>query len=491
MEDVRVRFAPSPTGFPHVGNIRTALFNYLFARNRNGVFILRIEDTDRERLVNGSEKAIERALSLLEIRPDEGYGAGGDFGPYRQSERIGIYEKIAAEMIEKKTAYVCDCSEERLDKIRARLREEKKNPMYDRFCRDKNLPYEGVESLKAWGRVVRFASPFEGETSYEDFLRGKVRFGNETMDDMVLIKKDGFPTYNFANVVDDHFMKISHVLRGDEFISSTPKHVLLYRSLNWKEPLFVHLPVILGSDKKRLSKRHGSVSIEDYEKMGILPEAMFNFLSLLGWSPGNNEEILSREEIISKFSLEGLSTSPAVFDIKKLEWINSVYISKMTGEKIFSRAKVFLCEKKLVGEDTDVKYAAQVFELLKTRLPKLSDSVERAGYFFKDPWAYDDGAWKKSFSGVEEIEYYVESLKNAIAHDEPVTKDDFEALLRKTAENLGIKTSVLIHALRVSITGVSAGPGLFEICEVIGKERILKRLENALKKYKNEISQSQ
>lgn len=480
METVRVRFAPSPTGFPHVGNIRTALFDYLFARKNGGKFVLRIEDTDRERLVEGSVEAIEKALAWLDIKPDEGFGAGGDLGPYSQSERLHLYEKTAFEMIENGLAYVCDCSAERLDKIRNGMREAKVNPMYDRHCRERNLPFDGIKALKEKERVVRFAAPLTGVTSYDDFLRGSVSFQNDTIDDMIILKKDGFPTYNFANVVDDHYMLISHVLRGDEFISSTPKHVLLYKAMNWKEPVFVHLPVILGSDKKRLSKRHGSVYVGDYEKLGILPEAMFNFLALLGWSPGNNEEILERDEIVSKFSLEGLSKSPAVFDIKKLEWINSVYVSKMTGEEIYKKAISFLDENGLETRNFDEKYSAAVFELLKTRLPRISDAVERAGYFFRDPDEYEAEAWEKSVKSIEGVEKYLTALSGKIAWAKTASKEDFEAFLRETAKEFGVKNSVLIHALRVCLTGMSAGPGLFEICEVLGKSTVLKRLQKAV-----------
>ncbi|MBN1150865.1 glutamate--tRNA ligase [candidate division WOR-3 bacterium] len=484
MNKIRVRFAPSPTGFPHVGNVRTALFNYLLAKNTGGSFVLRIEDTDRERYVEGSVESIVYALNLLGISPDEGYGFGGEFGPYVQSERLELYDTVAREMVKKGFAYVCDCPEERIEELRAKLREEKKNPMYDRFCRNRNIPYQGISSLKENGQVVRFAAPLEGVTSYKDYLRGTVSFKNDTIDDMVLLKRDGFPTYNFANVIDDHLMNITHVLRGEEFISSTPKHVLLYRSMGWIEPQFIHLPLILGADKKRLSKRHGSVSISDYEKDGILPEAMFNFLSLLGWSPGNNEEILSREETISKFSLEGLSKSPAVFDLKKLEWINSIYVSKLSGLDIYEKSKIFLQAEGIDTEAFDKGYCSKVFEILKTRLPKLSDSAERAKYFFQDPVEYDYTAWEKSVISVPKIDLYLERLHENIKDLTLGTKEDFERCLRDTSKSFEVKPNLLIHALRVSLTGLPAGPGLFEICEVLGVEAVSRRLSKAILKIK-------
>ncbi|MGA2284712.1 MAG: glutamate--tRNA ligase, partial [Dehalococcoidia bacterium] len=321
---VRVRFAPSPTGIPHVGNIRTALFNWLFARHEGGGFVLRIEDTDQTRLVSEALDAIVASLRWLGLDWDEGPEVGGPHGPYFQSQRLERYHRAADELIAKDAAYRCYCSPERLEQVRAEQTRRKEPPRYDRRCRflsDAECAQEEATGIKP---VVRFKTPLSGRTEFDDVVRGHVAFENETLDDFVLLKSDGFPTYHLANVVDDHVMEISHVLRADEWLPSTPRHLLLYAALGYAPPVFAHLPMILGPDRAKLSKRHGAVSLLEYKRQGYLPEVMFNFLGLLGWSLDDHTEIISREEFIRHFSLERIVKNPAIFDVEKLTWMNGV-----------------------------------------------------------------------------------------------------------------------------------------------------------------------
>ena len=318
MDQVRVRFAPSPTGIPHVGNIRSALFNWLFARHAGGTLILRVEDTDRERYDEKSLPAILESLRWLGLDWDEGAEKGGEFGPYHQSERLGIYQEHADTLLASGQAYYCYCSSERLTEMRKRQREAKQNPKYDRTCLE--LTEAELQKLKERGvtPVLRFKIPDSGTTGWNDVVRKDVLFENTQLDDFVLMKSDGYPTYNFANIIDDHLMRISHVIRGEEFVSSTPKHLLLYRAFGYEPPRFVHVPLILGPDRGKLSKRHGATSVFEYRDQGYLPEAMVNFLSLLGWSPGNDQEYLSKAELVKLFTLEGINKSASIFDTNKL-----------------------------------------------------------------------------------------------------------------------------------------------------------------------------
>ncbi len=331
---VRVRFAPSPTGIPHVGNIRTALFNWLFARHEGGKFVLRIEDTDQTRLDPHALEAILESLRWLGLDWDEGPEIGGPYGPYFQSERLEHYRLAAEELIAKDSAYRCYCSPERLEQVRAEQMRRKEPPRYDRRCRNLSEAECKEEESKGIVPVVRFKTPLSGKTGFDDIVRGHVAFENETLDDFVLLKSDGYPTYHLANVVDDHLMEISHVLRAEEWLPSTPRHLLLYSALGYAPPLFAHLPMILGRDRAKLSKRHGAVSLLEYKRQGYLPEAMFNFLGLLGWSLDDHTEIISREEFVRNFSLERIVKNPAIFDVQKLEWMNGVYMRKKPEEDL-------------------------------------------------------------------------------------------------------------------------------------------------------------
>ena len=347
--ETRVRFAPSPTGFVHIGSLRTALYDYLYAKKDNGHYILRIEDTDRSRFVEGALENLIKSLEWAGVTHDEGVFIEngeivqkGEYGPYIQSERLDLYKKYIDELLEKGLAYRCFCSKERLDKVREEQKSKGQTPMYDKHCR--GLSDKEIEKNLKEGKdyVIRLKIPEDEDIEFNDLIRGKISINSKEIDDQVLIKSDGFPTYHFAVVVDDHLMKISHVIRGEEWLTSTPKQVILFNYFDWEAPEFVHLPTVLNKDKKKLSKRQGDVSVTDFKEKGYLPEALVNYLALVGWSPKGNEEIFSMEELINEFSFENVSKTGGVFDVEKLNWINSQYIKKYDNEKLFKLIKPFL-----------------------------------------------------------------------------------------------------------------------------------------------------
>ena len=475
MTAIRVRFAPSPTGYPHLGNIRTALFNWLFARHNNGTFILRIEDTDTARKVEGATDIILDSLRWL--------GLDWDKGPYYQSQRLETYQEVADKLVNEELAYLCYCSPQRLDTMRQEQMKRKQPPGYDRNCR--SLAKEQRAELEASGvtPVVRFKSPLEGQTSFYDLIRGEITFKNSTLDDFVLLKSDGYPTYHLANIVDDHLMEISHVLRADEWLSSTPRHVLLYQALDWQPPQFAHLPMILGPDKSKLSKRHGATAINEYRDQGYVPEAMLNFLTLLGWSLDDKTELLTREEIIKYFSLERVSKTAAVFNKDKLEWMNGVYLRGLTLNEFTSRANPFL-EKGLPPEikrPIDTDYAHRIMPLIQERAKTLAEISELTDFFFIDDLRYDASLLLSKLENARAVE----ALKTSIVSTEELAEwdtDSLETILRPLAEKLNLKTGVFFSLLRVATTGRTAAPPLFQTMEVLGKELCLKRLKIALDK---------
>ncbi len=470
---VRVRFAPSPTGYPHVGNIRTALFNWLFARHNGGVFILRIEDTDRERMVEGAVEAIVDSLHWLGLDWDE--------GPHFQSQRLALYHEVAQELVKLDAAYYCYCSPERLRSVREEQMKRKQPPGYDRHCR--NLTRSQRDEFESRGivPVVRFKTPLEGQTIFQDLLRGEVVFQNSTLDDFVLLKSDGYPTYHLANIVDDHFMEVSHVLRADEWLSSTPRHVLLYQALGWEPPKFAHLPMILGPDRSKLSKRHGATSITEYMEAGYLPEAMFNFLALLGWSLDDKTELMDKDTIIKHFSLERISKNPAVFNREKLDWMNGVYIRSLSLAEFTRRALPFL-KKGLPSEVSsllDESYVSRVMPLIQDRARTLGEVAQLTEFFFVEELEYDSKLLVEKLSPAQAGS----SLRVTLVHLEELAAWDaqsLEKLLRPLAEELRLKTSVYFGLLRVAVTGRTAAPPLFQTMEVLGKERCLRRLKSAL-----------
>ncbi len=469
-EPIRVRFAPSPTGYPHLGNIRTALFNWLFARHHSGKFILRIEDTDVVRKVEGAVEAILDSLRWLGLDWDE--------GPYFQSQRLNFYHEISARLIEENHAYLCYCSPERLEAMRQEQMKRKQPPKYDGHCR--HLTQQERAQLEASGitPVVRFRTPSEGETTFHDLIRGQITFKNSTLNDFILLKSDGYPTYHLANIVDDHLMAISHVLRADEWVSSTPRHILLYQALDWQPPQFAHLPMILGPDKSKLSKRHGATTVIEYKEQGYLPETMINFLALLGWSLDDRTELLSREELIKHFSLERVSKTAAIFNRRKLEWMNGVYLRRLNPEDFAQQATAFL-DKDLpssVKRPLDTDYVHQITPLLQERAKTLEEIPQLADFFFLDKLQYDaslllaTGINSKSSANV--IQVVIQRLENMKNWDDSSLED----ALRPLAAELNLSTRSFFGLLRAATTGRTAAPPLFQTMAVLGKENCLNRL---------------
>ena len=471
---VRLRFAPSPTGYPHLGNIRTALFNWLFTRHHSGKFILRIEDTDVTRKVEGAVDIILNSLQWLGLNWDE--------GPYFQSQRLSIYNDIVHKLLEEDHAYLCYCSPERLDKMRQEQANRRQPPKYDRLCRD--LTQAERTRLKATGikPVIRFKTPLEGETTVCDLIRGKVTFKHDVLDDFVLLKSDGYPTYHLASIVDDHLMDISHVLRADEWLSSTPRHVLLYQALYWQAPQFAHLPMILGPDRAKLSKRHGATTITEYQEQGYLSDAMINFLALLGWSLDDRTELLSREELIKHFSLERVGKTAAIFNKDKLEWMNGVYLRKLNLEEFVQQAMPFLDRDlpKSVERPFNNNYIIQVLSLVQERTKTLAEVPQLVDFFFFDKLQYD-----ASLLLIKELDAksIVQVIKTTSTILEEVTTWDatkLEYILRPLAAEINLGTRQFFGLLRVAVTGRVAAPPLFQTMAVLGKEKCLERLDKAL-----------
>jgi len=479
---VRVRYAPSPTGYPHVGNIRTALFNWLFARHYGGSFILRIEDTDVERKVEGAIEEILHSLYWLGLDWDEGPEVGGGYGPYFQSQRLEIYRPIAQQLVRGGHAYPCYCSPQRLEAMRAEQVRRKQPPGYDRHCR--NLSQKERSQLEAQGivPVTRFKTPLGGQTKFQDLIRGEVVFENSTLDDFVLLKSDGYPTYHLANVVDDHLMQISHVLRADEWLASTPRHVLLYQALGYQPPQFAHLTMILGSDRSKLSKRHGATSLLEYRDQGYLPEAMLNFLALLGWSLDDRTELFSREELVKHFSLERLSKTAAIFDMNKLHWMNGVYLRRLSAEELTEKAMPFL-EKYLpaqIQRPLNRDYVQQVVSLEQERAKTLAELPQLAEFFFTPELVYPADLLLSSGMDKEKASETLGIALQRLQMVEPFDAASLESLLRPLAQELGLKTGEFFGLLRVATTGRTAAPPLFQTMAVLGKERCLNRIEAAI-----------
>jgi glutamyl-tRNA synthetase len=480
--DVRVRFAPSPTGYLHVGGARTALFNYLFAKHTGGTFVLRIEDTDRTRYVEGAVKEIFDSLRWLGLSWDEGPDVGGTSGPYVQSERLDIYKKRTQDLLDSDAAYRCFCTPQRLEEVRLAREKAKMLTGYDRHCRD--LSKEEERRLLDGGApfVVRFKVPAGRSVVFLDMIRGAIEYKTEVLDDLVILKSDGFPTYHLANVVDDHEMKISHVLRGDEWISSTPRHVLLYEAFGWTPPHFAHMPVILDPSGGKLSKRKGAASVMDYKNRGILSDALFNFLALLGWSPGGGDERekMSRQEIINAFSLEKISPKSAVLDEKKLDWMNGLYMAESTAERLAPDVCKLWKEKGVVTVDRDETdpYLLGVIRLFKDRSKRVTEIADNAVYFFKDPDDYEPKAVQKHFK--PETVLVLRELMENIGSLASFGAKQLDALYHDYAARTGISVGELVHPTRLAVSGVSFGPGLFEMMELLGKDAVMRRMDRAI-----------
>lgn len=459
----RLRFAPSPTGFLHVGGARTALYNWLIARKQNGVFILRIEDTD---VLRSSEEMVDVILNSLRW-----LGLNWDEGPYFQSTRLDMYRKAANKLLEEGKAYRCFCKPEDLNARREAATKEKGFWKYERICY--TLKPEEIEANLKAGKpyAIRFLVP-EGSTSFQDLVHGEISLDHGPVDDFVLLRSDGHPTYHLSVVVDDIDMRITHVVRGDDHISNTPKQLMLYEGLGANPPLFAHLPLILGPDKKRLSKRHGSVAVEEYQNQGILPETLVNFLALLGWNPGDEREILSREELIREFDLSKVNSSNAVFDVKKLHWMNAKYLSTVDPERLLRMLQPFLPDS---SWSDDPAFADRV-KLMQSRANTLRDLAEMIAPFYRNDFPYDPKGLekaKKDSTIAPLLEKFIPGLESL----HPWDRQALESYLRQFTEEQGAQASVLIHPIRLALTGRTGGPGLFEVFDLTGRETSIDRLK--------------
>ncbi len=479
MNNVRVRYAPSPTGAPHIGNIRTALFTWLFARHHGGKFIVRIEDTDQAREMENGLELILDSLRWLGLNWDEGPGVGGPYGPYSQSERLPRYQECARWLVDHGHAYKCYCSPERLEQMR-KEQEARKQPLgYDRKCRFMSEAERKEKEQSGIKPVIRLAVPLTGTTTYHDLIHGDVTFDNKAIDDQVLLKSDGFPTYHLAVVVDDHEMEITHITRGEEWLSSAPKHVLLYQAFGWPMPVLAQFPVIMGTDRKKLSKRHGAASLIDFRDQGYLPEAIINFLARLGWSYDDHTEIFSRDELITYFSLEKVHPSPAIFDMEKLNWLNGYYIRQLSVMELAPRVRPFL---DAAGLEVDNDVLLQVTPLIQTRIKTLKDAVGLTDFFFvARVHPTQEQMLGKTFVGhaaeaQDALRATGDTLQRLVPFDAPV----IEQALRALAEKLNMKAAVLFTLIREAITAKPITPPLFDTIAVLGKERTLARLQQAI-----------
>ena len=475
----RVRFAPSPTGYLHVGGARTALFNWLFARRHGGSFILRIEDTDTERSSDEMVAGILESMRWLALEWDEGPGIGGPHAPYFQTQRFERHKAVAQQLLAGGLAYKCFCSPELLKEKREAAEKAGGGWKYDRTCL--NLTADQQRRLEASGvqPPIRFKVP-PGKTSYTDHVRGRIDVDHDQIEDFVILRSTGLPIYHLSVVADDIDMGITHVIRGDDHISNTPKHILLFQALGRTPPEFAHVPLILGTDKKKLSKRHGITSVTEYERLGYLPEAMVNFLALLGWSPGGDREVMPRDELIAAFSLEGISGGAAVFDPEKLDWFNAQYLARLTPDDLLERVKPLLQAAAVWREEFDDaagrEWLQRVLQLVLPRVRRLPDFVLQAGPFLTPSVEYDPEAVQKHLMTAD-LHQHVEALIAAFEADtQPFDEAAIERVLRAVAESRGIKAAPLIHAARIAATGRAVSPGIFEVLALVGKARTLSRL---------------
>ena len=477
--EVRVRFAPSPTGYLHVGGLRTALYNFLFAKRNNGKFILRIEDTDRNRYVEGAVEKLIDSLKWVDLEYDEGPNKDGGFGPYFQSERLDIYQKHIDKLIEEKKAYYCFCTPERLKNLREEQQRQKlPQAKYDKKCF--HLSEEEIKQKLDSGisKVVRLNVQPNQTVAFDDIVRGHVEFNTDNIDDQILIKSDGFPTYHWANVVDDHLMKISHVIRGEEWLSSTPKHVILYNYLGWELPKFAHLPLLLNPDKSKLSKRQGDVAVEDYKDKGYLKEALVNFVALLGWNYGDDKEFYLLDEMIEKFSLERVNKAGAVFNVEKLNWLNGLHIREKSNEELLPLFKEELAKSEYATNDYDDDFLLSIISAMKERVTFVKDFIYNCKYFYEAPTTYDEKIVKKRWKddSADLLKQFLEAVKQMKTND----KEEWEKILHEIVEKNEIGFGRLIHPVRLAVSGVGVGPGAYELLQIIGKEEVIKRIEKAL-----------
>ena len=478
---LRVRYAPSPTGEPHLGNIRTALFDWLIARIASGEFFVRVEDTDQARKVEGAIDLQKASLEWLGLNWDEGLGTEGIYGPYTQSERLSFYSEAVDHLLNTEKAYRCFCSSERLVELRkTQLENKSSNVGYDGYCSTLKI----LEGNLSDPFVVRFRMPNNGHSELEDMVRGHLEFDNSLSDDFVIMKSDGYPTYHLASVVDDHHMNISHVLRGEEWLSSVPRHVQLYEAFGWEMPQFAHLPTILAPDKSKLSKRHGATSVLEYKKMGYLPEAMFNFLSLLGWSLDGETEIISKETLINSFDANRISSASAIFDIEKLNWMNGYYIRNMSDFELAARLANYWEE--FPPDDFDRSPSSNeiqaVTSLVKERIKILSEASALIAFVFKEEIEFELQELVQKHMNEDSTKKILEEVSGTLAKINSFSSSDIELELRSLADSMEIKVGALLGTVRVATSGQKVSPPLFESLEVLGRDRVLELLRLAKSK---------
>lgn len=481
MSEVRVRFAPSPTGYLHIGGARTALFNWLFAKSQGGKLVLRIEDTDVERLKEDSVSQILRSLKWLGLTWDEGPEVGGPYGPYYQSQRLDLYRKICQELVDSGKAYYCFCSAEDLEKQREEQRKRKQPFHYAGTCRNID-PAEAKKRVEAGEKYsVRIKVPREGTITVHDMIHGDVTFNWDQYDDFVIMKSNGIPTYNFAVVVDDHMMHITHVLRAEEHLPNTPKQIIMYQALGYEVPHFGHMPMILAPDRSKLSKRHGATSVEEFRDKGYLHQAIINYLTLLGWAPGNDQEIFSLEDTVKQFDFSKMSKKAAIYDVKKLTWLNGQYLSSLPLRDIADAAVPFFKKAGLIDDKylpAHQEYFDHLVDVVRVRVKTLEELADGASYFFKDFDSYDEKGVKKSFK--PEAAALLQKCRDELAALPEFTLESTEACYHKVADELGTSFGKVIHPSRLALTGRTFSPGMFDVMVLLGRDKTLERLDKAI-----------
>ena len=479
--DTRVRFAPSPTGELHIGGVRTALFNWLFARSKGGKFILRIDDTDRQRSSEVFLQSILDSFRWLNLTWDEGPEIGGVYGPYRQSERLSLYREEAERLLASGNAYPCFCTAEDLETQREKCRSLGLPPRYNARCRTLTVAAAEEKKNKGQAYVIRAVTPAEGVTVVDDIIRGKVTFLNKVFDDPIIIRSDGLPTYNFASVVDDFKMEITHVIRAEEHLSNTPRQQIIAGLLGYAIPYYAHVPMILAPDHSKLSKRHGATSVQEYRDQGILPEALLNYLALLGWSPGEDREILSMDDMIKLFSLERVSKNPAIYDMQKLIWLNSHYLRTGKLEQIVHMTIPILEKEDIISPvkgDEAMEKVAKVVELVREKVKTLTEIAEASRHFFKDEVIYDEKAVDKHFkiAGAAQL---LQQIHDILKQVDPFLPEDIEEAIGALSRKMQVPLNRINPALRLALTGNLVGPELYPLVSLLGKDKVLQRLEKA------------
>lgn len=492
LKEVRLRFAPSPTGYLHIGGLRTALYNYLFARNKGGKFILRIEDTDQERFVEGALESLINSLKWAGIDYDEGVYLEdgkivekGDCGPYIQSKRLDIYKKYVDELIDKGYAYYCFCTKDRLDKVREEQKIKGLAPKYDGLCR--NISREEAEKRIAAGEkyVVRLKLPRDYDITFKDLVRGNITINSDDSDDQVLLKSDGFPTYHMAVVVDDHLMGITHVVRGEEWVSSTPKHVYLYEAFGWEKPVYVHLPTVLNKNKQKLSKRHGDVSVTDFKERGYLPEGLVNYLALVGWSPESNEEILSMDDLIEQFTFDRVAKTGGIFDKQKLDWVNAHYMRDLPIEKLTELSIPYFEKAGEMDEDfirNNEEWVHLLLSTIQESLHRLDEIPEKVEFIFKEDFTIEDEETLEVLKG-EGVSEVLQAIEDELNKVDSIDLDYAKGFMKTIQKATGVKGKNLYMPARVALTGEIHGPEFVNILVLLGKEKILNRIKIVKENY--------